>query len=113
MSELLAGQALLSQNHEPLGRASNLLQSNRIAVDGVIVLCFCMTQTAKDILRRVETWPQEDQEELLEMVRAIEARRTGVYVLSENERAAIEAARSSKIASDERVRAFWERFGTA
>ena len=44
-----------------------------------------MSQTAKDILRRVETWPQEDQEELLEMARAIEARRTGIYVLSEDE----------------------------
>ena len=70
-----------------------------------------MTQAAKDILRRVETWPQEDQEELLEMVRAIEARRTGLYVLSDDERVAIEAAR--RIASDEQVRAFWERFGIA
>jgi hypothetical protein len=38
-----------------------------------------MAQNANDILRRVETWPQDDQQELLEMARAIEARRTGVY----------------------------------
>jgi hypothetical protein len=72
-----------------------------------------MNQTAKDILSRVEAWPEEDQEELLEMVRAIEARRTGVYVLSEDERATINAARSSKLASDEEVQAFWRRFGLA
>jgi len=51
------------------------------------------------------------QEELLEMARAIEARRTRVYLLSEDERAAIDAARRSAIASDEKVREFWERFG--
>jgi hypothetical protein len=47
------------------------------------------------------------------MARAIEARRTGVYLLSEDERAAIDLARRSPIASDEKVRAFWERFGIA
>ena len=77
------------------------------------MLYFSYDQAAKDILRRVETWPQEDKEELLEMVRAIEARRTGLYVLSDDERVAIEAARRSKVASDEQVRAFWERFGIA
>jgi hypothetical protein len=72
-----------------------------------------MTQSTKDILRRVESWPEEDQEELVEMARAIEARRTGVYLLTEDERAAIDASRRSAIASDEKVREFWERFGIA
>jgi hypothetical protein len=72
-----------------------------------------MTQSTKDILRRVESWPEEDQEELVEMARAIEARRTGVYLLSEDERAAIDAARRSANASDAKVREFWERFGIA
>ena len=72
-----------------------------------------MSETAKDILRRVETWPQEDQEELLEMARAIEARRTGIYVLSEDEQASIDAARRSDLVSDDQVRAFWKRFGIA
>ena len=72
-----------------------------------------MNRTAKNILSRVEGWPQEDQEELLEMVRAIEARRTGVYVLNEDEQAAIDAARKSPVAPDEKVRAFWKRFGLA
>jgi hypothetical protein len=34
-------------------------------------------------------------------------------VLSEDEQAAIDAARRSDIASDEKVRAFWKRFGIA
>jgi hypothetical protein len=72
-----------------------------------------MNQITKDILSRIEGWPQEEQEELLEMVRAIESRRTGVYQLSEDEQAAIDAARRSTIASDEMVRAFWERYGNA
>ena len=72
-----------------------------------------MNETTKNILNRVEAWPPEDQEELLEMVRAIEARRTGVYALSDAEQAAIDAARRSGLASDERVRAFWKRFGIA
>jgi hypothetical protein len=81
--------------------------------EAVAVVCFNMTQSTKDILRRVESWPEEDQEELVEMARAIEARRTGVYLLTEDERAAIDAARRSAIASDEKVREFWERFGIA
>jgi len=79
----------------------------------VAVVCCNMTQSTKDILRRVESWPEEDQEELVEIARAIEARRTGVYLLSEDERAAIDAACRSAIASDEKVREFWERFGIA
>ena len=77
------------------------------------VVRFSMPRTAKDLLSRVETWPEEDREELLEMARAIEARRSGIYFLSEDEQVAIDAARRSPIASDEKVRAFWERFGIA
>jgi len=44
-----------------------------------------MSQNATEILDRVKTWPQEDREELAEMARAIEARRTGLYELSSDE----------------------------
>jgi hypothetical protein len=40
-----------------------------------------MDPISKELLRRVETWPQEDQEKLVEVAREIEARRTGVYLL--------------------------------
>ena len=66
--------------------------------------------TDKDILQRVGTWPDEDQEELAELAREIEARRTGSYSLSEDEKTSIEAARRSGIASDDKVAAFWKRY---
>jgi hypothetical protein len=72
-----------------------------------------MNQAAKDILRQVISWPEEDQEELVELAREIEARRTGVYVLSDDERAAIEDARKSGFASDQDIMAFWKRHGLA
>jgi hypothetical protein len=72
-----------------------------------------MTDTAKDILERVAAWPPEDQEELAEVAREIEGRRNGVYVLNDEEKAAIEAARRSSIASDTEVTAFWKRLGIA
>jgi hypothetical protein len=70
-----------------------------------------MTETAKDILERVASWPQEDLDELAEVAREIEGRRNGVYVLTEDEKATIEAARRSGLASDDDVAAFWKRHG--
>jgi hypothetical protein len=72
-----------------------------------------MNQEVKDILRQVTSWPEEDQAELAELAREIEARRTGVYVLSEDERAAIADARKGGFASDQDVMAFWKRHGLA
>jgi hypothetical protein len=66
-----------------------------------------------EILERIPTWPDEDQEELAEVAREIEARRTGVYVLSDEEKAAIDAARRTGIASDADVTALWKRCGIA
>jgi predicted transcriptional regulator len=48
-----------------------------------------MIKTLKNALKLVETWPAEDQEELAEHAREIEARRTDVYMLSDDERAAV------------------------
>jgi hypothetical protein len=44
-----------------------------------------MTPTTKTLLEQVAAWPQQDQDELAEYAREIEARRTGVYVLSDEE----------------------------
>jgi hypothetical protein len=65
------------------------------------------------VLESVRRWPQEDQQELAELAREIEARRTSVYVMDDEERAAIEAAREGGLASDEEVEAFWKRHGVA
>jgi hypothetical protein len=70
-----------------------------------------MNQDTKEILRRVETWPEEDQAELAEVAREIEARRSGVYMLTEDEQAAIADARRSGFASEKEMSAFWKRHG--
>jgi len=72
-----------------------------------------MTDTAKEVLERVATWPEEDREELAEVAREIEGRRNGDYILSGDEKAAIQAARRSGFASDADVAAFWKRLGIA
>ena len=41
------------------------------------------------MIEHAETWPREDQEELAEYAREIEARRTGVYIMSDDERVAV------------------------
>jgi len=48
-----------------------------------------MTKKLKDLLERAETWPEQDQEELAEYSREIQARRTGVYSMSDEERIAV------------------------
>ena len=70
-----------------------------------------MSPAVKTILERVASWPVEDQEELSELAREIEARRSGVYRLSEQERAAIDTARRGPLAADDEVEAFWKHRG--
>ena len=70
-----------------------------------------MTQAIKEVLKRIPSWPAEDQEELAELAQEIESRRTGVYPLNEDEKTAIEAARRSGVAAESKVQAFWKRQG--
>jgi predicted transcriptional regulator len=74
-----------------------------------------MTHTTKEILNRVPTWPPEDQEELAEVAREIEARRSGLYVLDEEEETAIreglaELDRGEWVTEDQ-MKSFWKRCG--
>jgi hypothetical protein len=70
-----------------------------------------MSPSAKKILEKVASWPEEDQEELAELAREIEARRTGVYHLSDEERAAVragmDAARRGEFAPDNEMEEFY------
>jgi predicted transcriptional regulator len=50
-----------------------------------------MTPGTRTLLERVQTWPEEDQEELAGVAREIESRRNGVYRLSDEERVAVRA----------------------
>lgn len=68
-----------------------------------------MSKATKEVLDRIPTWPEEDQQELADVAREIESRRTGVYVLTGDEKAALEESRRGGIASDEQVDTFWKR----
>ena len=48
-----------------------------------------MNRILKEVIEHAATWPQEDQEELAEYAREIEARRTGIYTMSDDERVAV------------------------
>jgi hypothetical protein len=48
-----------------------------------------MNKLLKEMIEHAETWPREDQEELAEYAREIEARRTGVYIMLDDERTAV------------------------
>ena len=50
-----------------------------------------MSPGTRTLLERVQTWPEEDQEELADVAREIESRRNGVYRLSDEERTAVRA----------------------
>jgi predicted transcriptional regulator len=67
------------------------------------------------VLEGVRSWPRQDQEELVEIAREIEARRTGVYVMSDEERAAVreglDQARRGELVPDDEMHAFWKRYG--
>jgi hypothetical protein len=49
-----------------------------------------MNRILKEVIEHAETWPLEDQQELVEYAREVEARRTGVYTMSDDERVAVQ-----------------------
>ncbi|HEY3641391.1 MAG TPA: hypothetical protein VGL31_09865 [Xanthobacteraceae bacterium] len=65
------------------------------------------------VLEGVRSWPEEDQEELVEIVREIEARRTGSYRATPAELQAIDEADRSGIATDKEVEAAFRAFREA
>ena len=73
-----------------------------------------MTKTAKQLLERVASWPDEDVEKLEEAARAIEAWRTGVYHATDDELRAIDEAIAEldrgEVASNEQVKAAYAKF---
>jgi predicted transcriptional regulator len=70
-----------------------------------------MTPGTRTLLERVQTWPEEDQEELADVAREIESRRSGVYRLSDEERTAVragmDAARRGDFVPEEEMDAFY------
>jgi hypothetical protein len=74
-----------------------------------------MSPKIKEILDHVPSWPTEDQEELAEVAREIEARRSGVYVLDKDEEAAIREGLAQldrgETLTEAEMRSFWKRCG--
>jgi predicted transcriptional regulator len=70
-----------------------------------------MSPKVKEILEHVESWPEEDQDELADVARAIESRRTGIFRLSDDERATVragmDAARRGDFVDDDEMEAFY------
>jgi predicted transcriptional regulator len=67
------------------------------------------------VLENVRSWPQQDQEELVEIAREIEARRTGIYFMNDEERAAVreglDQARRGEFVPDDEMDALWKKYG--
>ena len=76
-----------------------------------------MTPRAKKLLEKLESWPEEDQEELVEYAREIEARRTGEYHATPEELEAIDEALGQvargEVASKEKIEAAFAKFRSA
>ena len=49
-----------------------------------------MTQKFKELVEQARSWPEEDQDELADYAREIQARRTGVYRISDEEWASLQ-----------------------
>jgi len=73
-----------------------------------------MKPGTKKLLEQVESWPPEDQEELAEYARGIEARRAGIYHATPDELAAIDEGLAEldrgEVASEAEVRAAFAKF---
>ena len=73
-----------------------------------------MSPKVKEILQHVASWPEEDQNELAEFAREIEARRTGVYHATPEELQAIDEALGQvargEVASKTEVEAAFAKF---
>ena len=83
------------------------------AGDGICYIIF-MSPSTKTILEKVASWPIEDQEELAELAREIEARRSGVYHATPEELQAIDDALGQvargEVASKTEIEAAFAKF---
>jgi transcription elongation GreA/GreB family factor len=82
-------------------------------------LCYtrAMTKTAKQLLERVASWPEEDIEKLEEAARQIEAWRNGEYHATEDELRAIDEAIAEldrgEVVSEAQITAAYAKFRSA
>jgi hypothetical protein len=70
-------------------------------------------EQVKDILDRVLTWPQEDQEKIARFLRQFEQRRAGDDITDEEWKIIEERAARRDLATDEEVEAVFGRYRSA
>jgi predicted transcriptional regulator len=67
----------------------------------------------KELIERIQTWPEEVQEEAIETLLAIEQGHGGRYELSDEDRAALERSakdvRAGRFVTDEQISEFFDR----
>ncbi len=72
-----------------------------------------MNAKLKDLIERVDTWPEQAQEEALQLLLALEQEYAEPYELSPEDRAAIDRSlddmRAGRFATDEQVAAVFGR----
>jgi hypothetical protein len=93
----------------PENRDENLSRA-QVAIDEWRGIFQNMSPAIKELFEQVASWPEEDQEELAELARQIEARRTGIYRATPEELRTLDKAERSGIASDEEVEAAFRSF---
>jgi hypothetical protein len=82
-------------------------------------LCYTgsMSKTAKQLLERVASWPEEDIEKLEQAARQIEAWRNGEYHATDEELRALDEAIAEidrgEVASEAQVKAAYAKFRNA
>lgn len=73
-----------------------------------------MMQKLKELMVRIETWPEEAQEELMRSAVNIEMRHRARFELTDDDRAALERSlddvRNDRFATDEEVAQVFDRF---
>lgn len=72
-----------------------------------------MIKTLEDVLKRVQSWPPQRQEDAARVLEAMEQSGTDVYSLTGEERALVEVgleqAKRGEFVSDADMEAFWNR----
>jgi hypothetical protein len=72
-----------------------------------------MNARLKELLARVESWPEAEQAELAEVLELIEVRHRGEYHATPEELQALDESESGGIASEHEVEAAFETFRRA
>ena len=74
-----------------------------------------MSKIAQKIFEQIASWPEADQEELAEVAREIEARRTGLYTMTDDEKVAVnkglEEIYRGDFVTEKEMQPLWKRFG--